>query len=328
MKQKFTLSKSNKIYFGVVAVISLVLFLVFASKASYQVGGEQIGELTGRLIGFLIFPSLFSWIVWRLSGRKENGGSLTFNIFLTLIVLGQVGQFGNKLQQSQQLQEIQEQKEEFKKKVSNTDDPGEWDAAYEEYVDSIQDGFSKLSAASTGQEKQFFRIMHDYVSEFQSTEQNWIESYDAVMSPRILDFSVLNDDEEFNYQINILIRYVEETKVYNEAMVNKMPILKKRLSVLGEKNEYAVGAIKGASNIHNLQMPIFEPLIQAHIEYGSNMIQVLELLQKNKNEWSYENDEMLIYSDDVLTKFNELFEVLGTNEESINELSTKLIETI
>ena len=124
------------------------------------------------------------------------------------------------------------------------------------------------------------------------------------------------------------MNYVEITKVYNEFIINMIPNLKKRLSVLGERNEYAVGAIKGVSNKNNLQMPIIKPLMQAHIEYGNNMIQVLELLQKNKNEWSYENDEMLIYSDDVLTKFNELFEVLGTNEESINELSTKLIETI
>ncbi len=40
----------------------------------------------------LLLPSLFAWIIWRLSGKNERRKSLTFNIVLTLALLGQVGQ--------------------------------------------------------------------------------------------------------------------------------------------------------------------------------------------------------------------------------------------
>lgn len=195
MKQEFTLSKSNKIYFGVITVLSFVLFVVFSGKTSYQ-----IGEFTGRLIFLLLLPSLFAWIVWRLSGRKEKGGSLTFNIVLTLILLGQIGQFGNKLQQSQKIRELHEQKKEFKKEISNADDPAEIDTAYNKFSDSVKDGLNRLSETSTGLEKQFYRIMSDFISESQATVQNWSNSYNSVLSPRILDYSLLNSDEEFDHQ--------------------------------------------------------------------------------------------------------------------------------
>lgn len=105
-----------------------------------------------------------------------------------------------------------------------------------------------------------------------------------------------------------------------------VPNLKKRLSVLGEGNEQAKGAIKGATKKYLSQKPILEPLMQAHIEYGKNMIRILELLQKNKDEWAYEDDKLLIYSENVLNEYNKLIEALGNNEAIINTLSRKVLE--
>ena len=65
--------------------------------------------------------------------------------------------------------------------------------------------------------------------------------------------------------------------------------------------------------------------MQAHIEYSDNLTHILDLLQKNRDVWSYENDEFLISNDSVLLKFNELFDAAAKNEDTINTLGVKLL---
>lgn len=321
MKQKYSLSKSNKIYLGVIAVFSFVRFIATSNFTSYQ-----LGEFTGSLIAFLLFPSLFAWIVWGLSGRKGKAGSVTFNIVLTLLLLGQIGQFVNKSQQNLITRELVKQEEQYKKEISSTDDPAKIDAATNKYFNSVQGELNKLAETSTGPQKQFYKIMSAYTSESQSIIQDFNDSVNAVLSPRILDYSLLNSDEEFDYQRNILRLYVEKTEIYIGLFANSVPDIKNRLSVLGEGNEYAKGAIDGVTGEYLAQKPFFEPLMHAHGEYGNNMIQILDLLQNNKDDWDYENDELLVYSQAVMDEYNELLEELGNNEAAINTLSDKMVD--
>lgn len=323
MKNDFALSESNKVYFGCVAAISFVLFLVTSDKTSYQ-----IGEFVGRLIGFLFMPLIFAWIVWRLSGKREKSGSVTFNIMLTLILIGQIAQFGNKLQQSQQLEDLQKKKQEFKDEFSSTENAVESGDAYNKYTDSVKEGLNKLSETSTGSEKRVYRILSDFTSETQAIYQSWNQSLDAVLSQRILDYSLLVSDEEFEYQKKTLNHYVAQSESYRDYFATMIPRLEKRLKALGEGNKFAAGALKGATKKHFAQKPIMEPLMAAYIDYGNNMIQILDLLQKSKGEWVYESDELSIYSDEVLNDFNELIEKLGGNEAAINTLSESLIEVM
>lgn len=323
MKKQFALSKTNKTYYGIIAVISIVLFLAFSSKTP-----EKTGELIGRLVAFMSFPFLVAWIVWRLFGRQEDGGSVTFNVCLTLLLLGQVGQFGNRLQQSQKLEFIQEQKIELKERISNADDPAEIDSAYNEYAESVKEALSELSESGAGKEQQFFVIMNDFVSDMQSTTNKWRESYISILSPRFFDISRLNSDEEFDFQIRIAKHYVTESRNCANTYENMLSNLKERLSVLGDRNEIAVNAIRGASKKYNLERPIYEPLMAAHLGYGNDFIQILELLQQNRESWTFENNEISIYDDSVLKRYNELIGKLTKRGEVIIRLSSQLLEIL
>ena len=322
----YTLSKSNKIYFLIVAVLSIGAFIAMSDPTPYGIGG-----LIGRLIGLFLIPALIALIVWLLSGRKEKGGSWTINIVLTLVILGQVGQFGNNIQPSQQsqvLSEFGEAQVEFKRDISNIEDPEEFDDVYKKHVASMKHSLSDLSEMSEGTEKQFYMIMNEYVGEAQLVVQKWQDSFDAAQSPRILDYSLLNSDEEFDYQKNVLNYYTENTKAYGIYYANTVPDLKGRLSVLEEENPFVKGAVEAATEKYLSQKSVFEPLMQAHIEYGNGMIQMLDLLQKNKDMWSYENDELLFSDDRLLSQYNELVEVSGSKVETINTLSSKLVDSM
>jgi len=80
MKPKYRLTKSNKIYLGVLLGITIPLFILRGNTSP-----ESVADITA----LLLFPCLFGWVVWRLSGKPENGGSITFNVVLTILVMGQ-----------------------------------------------------------------------------------------------------------------------------------------------------------------------------------------------------------------------------------------------
>ena len=92
MKSKFKLSKSNKIYFLVIAAI-LSAAVVFVIVMSEIPPSYIAGIWTGILLRWLLIPLFFAWIVWLLSGKKEKAASWTFNIVLTLMLLAQIGIF-------------------------------------------------------------------------------------------------------------------------------------------------------------------------------------------------------------------------------------------
>ncbi len=321
MAHPFKLSTFNKAYIGFVALVAFALFIAFSEKTPFQVG-----QLTGELLSCLLFPLLLAWIVWGVTGRREKGGRLTFTLVLTLILFGRLAQFEKRGRVNQEFESLQTQKEELKKELLATDDPEEIDAAFNGYVQSGKDAFDRLSKTSSGDEKKFYIIMRDIVTEAQTTTQNWNDAFRAVQSPDILDLSILVSGDEFARQSMIVRSYIEQSTAYSESVATYIPRLKKRLSVLGDGNEIATEAIKGATEKLLLQKPILEPLMRTHIAYGNNMLQILELLQKNQDDWDYDNAELSIYSDDVSSDFDELADALGANEEAINSLSEKLID--
>jgi hypothetical protein len=321
--QTFKLSFVNKLYLAAVIVVYIAVFIATGQKTAYH-----YGELTGRILSTLLLPLLFAWIFWRVSGKRRLVGNATFAIVLSLTVLGQFAQFAQQARESQVIQSLKQKQEDFKQAIADKDDAAALSQAYEEYADSVASEFTRLSESSTGAERQLYTIMCEFMRDSRALAQRWQDSFDAVAAPRILDYSLLNSDDEFDYQRNVIRRYIEETTSYREYAVNMVADLEKRLSVLGEGNQQAKDVLAGASDKQASQWPIFDPLMRAHLEYGNNMIEILDLLQAHSHAWSYKNDELAIDSDDLLTKFSMVIEAMTANEEAINTLSSKLTDEL
>ncbi|MHC4165609.1 MAG: hypothetical protein ACYSWQ_01485 [Planctomycetota bacterium] len=323
MKHEYRLSTSNKIYLGVVMSLSILLFILQRDKSSYETG-----RFFGGVVALIIFPMLFAWIAWRLSGRKIPGGSTTFNVILTLMLLARISQYTSDIGRSSSVPDLQKHTERFKNNIVHAENQEEADAAVAELADSVKSELDSLYESSTGSEKRFYRIMKEIVQETQTMGQDWSASYDATLSPRMLDYSLLNSDEEFEYRIGVYERYIEKTRVYQDHMENMVSNMKNRLSVLGPNNEFARGAIEGAGKQRDLQMPFFEPLNKAHISRGETMILILALLREHRSDWSLENDELAIHNEAVSDRYDELVETLIDRETTINEMTLKLLEVL
>jgi hypothetical protein len=320
-EQGFSLSKSNGIYIGLVAVLCVVGFIAVPGKSAYEAG-----TVMGTIIGFCLFPLLFAWIFWRCTGRKAKAGHLAFNIILTLCLLGQVGRFIRKPREDQTLAEIQRKREAFREQLADTDDPSKLDSAFDDYVGSIKGDFDDLARNSSGPKRQAVKILRQDLTESVAAAEEWGESCTACQSAMVLDDTLLADDGEFDRRRSAVELYIKKTKDYSEYLANRVPALTKRMAALGKDNQFARGAIKGATDQYLRQKPLLDSLMQAHIDSGMTAIQLLDFLQENKDKWVYENDQVLFSSDSALAKFNELHSALLKSDEMIKTLSLKLVK--
>ena len=325
-KDGFQLSRSNKIYFGVIAA-SLGLVGVMANPRDPF---RALGAVTWELGVFFLASWVVGWMVWGFSGGSRKSGRIAFNIVLTLALLIQISQIPSVLsarkKQNQVLSEMERTRAKFQKKAAKAADLSELGAAGDKYVDSITDNLKRLSETSTGPMKPVARILSQLANETVVIAQAWGDSFKAVQSPEFFDWSLLTSDEEFDRRRNLLRLHGENTRAYKEFFDNVVPTLRKRLSVLREDSPYAERVLAGARDAYLRQKPILHPLMQAHIEYSDNLTHILDFLQKNRDVWSYENDEFLISNDSVLLKFNQLFDAAAKNEETINALGLKLLK--
>jgi len=133
MEGKFRFAKSNRIYAGTVVLLGLVWFVMFSEKSAYQTG-----QFFGWLLFALLLPLALAWIVWRISGRKKNGGTVTFNVVLTLWLLGQAASLGSNLIQAREVVRMLQDQDAVKRKMAESDDPDEVAVAYDDLVNSSE----------------------------------------------------------------------------------------------------------------------------------------------------------------------------------------------
>ncbi len=201
--KRFSLSKSNRIYLAIVAGIFFFMLIPLSIKSP-----NHVGELIGRLFSLLLFPAIVAWIVWRISGKDESAGSITFNIVLTLLIVSLTSQVWTNIRETQKLNDLQVQHTEGKKELLNADDPEKFDKAYNKYSNSLIDSMDSLAKTSTKSEKQFYKIMSRFLKEAQASNRAWRKSYDAVIKPTSFNLSLLKSDKEFQRQKNILKHFL------------------------------------------------------------------------------------------------------------------------
>lgn len=322
-QNQYKLAKSNKIYYGFIAISSISLYIYIGIFTSYN-----IGKLIGLLLSYLLIPMLVAWIVWIFSKNKVNAGSITFNITLTLVVLGQFSQFAKKVNFNKTLSEMSSQNLEYYKSLANDQDSDELNKSYDDYVNSMKNGFGELSKSSTGDEKEFYKIMAEYVEETNLIVKVWQDSFDKIDSPAILNLSLLKSDYEIIRQKKLITFYLESTKKYQLFFTNMVSNMTLKLNKFGVNSPIAEGGISGISEQFEKNEPIFTPLMVAHINYGTNMIEYLEVLQLNQDKWKFENDELIINDEIIDNKINEIFEQIEMHGTSINNLAEKLVQVI
>ncbi len=317
--KSFSLSTFNKIYIGAVFASMMALFVGVSDKTP-----NQMAELSFRLFALFVIPYLFAFAIWFLSGKKQSGGSWVFNIVMTLVLLGQLMHFVSQALHTDAI----ESQEAYKKDLVKVEPSKEPEAVFEEKsVASLQAKENSSPKASTEANKPMYKTLGEFENRSQTAVKTWNTSFDAIQAPRILDFARLSNDDEYDYQRNLLKAYLAESENYSLFFDNAVPNLEQSLSSV-EGDPAAKAALNEAIAQHRSKKPVFETLINAHVEYGNSMIEVLDLLQQNKADWIYEDEELIIENDDLLDRYDSLLELVEDNEQAIEILAEQLAEAV
>lgn len=323
MKPSYKLTKSNKIYLLVIAVGAVVYSFIVPPNSLYAAG-----QTFGKLLSFVIFPAIFGWVVWLISGKKQNGGGMVFNLVLTLMVLAQIPKANLSSNDRQQITGLKEDQERLRKTLLNSEDLDEIDQAQDEYLDSMQSRIHKIANDKSGSERKLWQMIGTFVDERVEIEKEWNTAFQEVQSDDVFNFALLDSNESYQHQKKVIENYIGKTEFYLNFFKDLMPTLEKRINDLSVSSKQAEAFIEGAKRSHNRQKPIFIPLMEAHIKYGGNMLSTLDLLNTHPDQWSYEDDDIWIDDDDLLNQYNENINDLTQLEETINKYSDLLVESM
>ena len=323
MKSPFKLSKTNIIYALIVAVI-----IIFLNIINYGFdGGYTFGIILGSVIGIAIFPTLIAFLFWFILGKKEKGGTTSFNVILTLMLIGSINQFGQIAKDRKKpIDNIQKAISEYKE--STQTNPDSTDSNYSKLSTNIKSSIDDLIKTSVGEERNVWLILKDFFKKSDSTNVKWNNAYNTFAEPRILDFNRLNNSNEFKFQKQTVQEYINQSKHFKFFVENRFDYLKEQTKRIDKSNKSYIGFIKGLTKKDSIQKPIFIPYINAHIEYGEGIKKVIDLLEIEQGKWNYENEtETLIFKKtDIQATYEVIFNNAISNEEIVNELSEKLVE--
>lgn len=324
MKYPFKLSKTNFIYAVIVAVI-----IVFINFRIYDFDVYTFGMSLGIIIGTMLMPTLIALLFWFILGRKQNGGTTTFNIVLTLMLFGSINELTQIAKVKQKpIEELQKAVSEYKESaIANPDDTG---SSYSELSSTVKNSIEDLIKSSTGEERKVWLALKRFFKKSDSKNKEWNNAYNAFSDPRILDFNRLNNSKEFEFQKQTIQEYINQSNDFKSFIENRLDHLKEQTKNINKENKAYKGFLKGFTKKDSIQKPIFFPYINAHIEYGKKIKQIVELLEKEQGKWSYDNEtETLLFKNSKSQfTYEELLNEALSNEEIVNELFDKLVDTI
>ncbi|MBJ6367506.1 hypothetical protein [Snuella sedimenti] len=322
MKHPFKLSKSNIVFSIIVSLI-----IIFLNIRIYGFDAYTFGLSFGSIIGAIIFPALIALLVWFIKGKKEYGGTTTFNIVLALMLLGSISEFGQVINERKKPMEDM-QKAVSKYKERTLANPDSTDANYSELSNGIKNSIDGLLKTSVGEERKVYLALKEYFKKSDSVNVQWNSAYNAFAEPRILDFSLLNEMEEFKFQKNVIQKYIDESEYFKSFIINRVEFLKHKTKNIDKDNKAYKGFLKGMTNKDSIQKPIFIKYINGHIDYGKGMKSILELLEKENGKWQYENEVITFQDLETQNAYEKIFNHAILNEEIVNELSDKLVELL
>lgn len=317
----FRLSKVNWIFALTAIGISAVIFL-----RRDGINGFSLGYLLGSIVTLAILPLFFAFVVWLITGKKPYAGTYTFNIVLAFLCFGMMQELGRiSKEKSDGVDAITKSISEYKNKLNNEEGGIE---AYQEHMGNVGDGISKMIRNSTGNEQLVYKNLQKFMSINNAVMIDWQKAVDSVGLDRILDFSLLNNQTEFEYQIGVLEHYKNQSEIYKNHFENRVSLLEELNKNIPKGNLTLKGVMTGINKKDSIQQPIFKPFIKSHIDYSNDLLEVVKFLQDNQGKWEIENDELTFSTIELEETFWTIVDKITEDENRINELNSKMIEVM
>lgn len=319
VKPKFALSKSNKIFY----LISAILFTLamvgtfFIRELPPLVISQKIGEICGSWAGFLLIPSLFSWIAWRLSQRNTYASSWTFNILLTLLLANNISNIAIEEFRFAMLNKMQAGIE-----IDETKQPGV------EQMDDVVDQYNKTldqaAFAATSEEKRLIEVMKNYTVKTQEIATQWSLSIQDLHYSDFIDLRVMKNEMDVFNKLKQVDDCIEKTNTYIEHTNNSVQKIRDELVAKELSKKIIEDTLKGIEENFNNAKPLTINMLKENLAYAKNLKEMLNFMLSNKNKWSIDSGELTFDEETVSNEFDELENKIISNLDNIENFVSQL----
>ncbi|MQP52421.1 MULTISPECIES: hypothetical protein [unclassified Flavobacterium] len=317
----YRITKTNWIVYAVACFIAVLMSLKEITRIP-----EFIGHAIGLCFAFLLFASFFGILFWFILGRKQNGGSTTFTVLIIITLLGQINNFAkNSNENTIDTNELKIAINKYKEDLKNDSIPG--NVAFQNFTDVLEKNVDQFIEQSSGDQKELFIGLKEFITEAKEEGNNWTTAQSKIASESFFDFSILNEQDEVDRQIQIARDFAEASERYKLFIQSRLKKLNQIIKNKDIDDEFSKIIIDVIEQKVKKQNPIFVPYIDNNITYGNKMVIVLEMIKKNK--WSKTPEGYIEFKDALIdTQFNDIMIELTEIEEKVNDLHGKLIDVI
>ncbi|WP_130735461.1 hypothetical protein [Flavobacterium sp. J27] len=324
-KYPYKITVGNWILYLIASLITVVMYAI-----SNSFSAEMVGFVIGIFFAYFIFASAFGLLFWYLLGRKEKGGSTTFNVLIIIILIGQINQIrvqNSNKRSNLDTTEIKEALHEYKNNVKN--DSINSDEALHSFATTFEKNIDKFIENTEGEERALFVGLKEFLQESLTEANLWNAAFYKIDNEAFFNFDSIQKSNKIENRLQIAEEYVKASERYKD-------FFKKRLSKLNaiikdkdidRNNSKAKGIIDGVKKKVKKQSILFIPYIDSHIEYGNEMKGIFQLIKENK--WKPNDVNFVIFSNPKIqiefdAKINKMVEI----EEKVNLLHEKLVDAI
>ncbi|MCA9394304.1 MAG: hypothetical protein KC900_08880 [Candidatus Omnitrophica bacterium] len=323
-QSQFRLSRSNwilTVLYVLVAVGPYVLLLILRSDAT------EIQMEASVAATFILVITCAAYLVWRFTGRRQGVTTTVFNILIICSIYGQMGSYAEKKKTYEKGEEIRAiQNRLTTTPPQNPAELQEYTEAYDKMRDLSKDYVADVARQSTGSAKDVYTIVNQYMNELGDVAGEWGRMHDSAFDVRILDYSLLNNPAEFEYQRQVIGEYLKKNEEFRNLFLNQTTILRERLGPLADKQKNAVNILSEMESNLQGRGDIVKVLFDNEQKWGETVLSILDILEKKPwvaaEDGPHFNDEVAAQEFERLTERHD--ELLNRSQ----TLTAEFLETL
>ena len=272
----------------------------------------QVGQAFGYGAALCVFAGVFSLFVWLVSRRNSLATNVTF---AGVVLLGTFVTVANTLVSSQDNRDLEEYADALRDSI---------DGGTEETRRVSDEMLGDMIDSSSGDQQQSYIATQKYMNMLLDARTEWETAYDAFMDDRVLDYSLLTEDEEFDYQKTVIKTFAETSKSYAELYESSIDHMREALEETTMNSEQVEEFMVGFADSSRKTNAVTARFLHAHEGAANEYHKLIELLETEA--WALDEDtgELLFETDEAIASFETIIDAAMDWEENIETLNAEV----
>jgi len=302
----FKLPPSAWIAWGVCAAIWIALFFVRNSAAD----AYHVGELLGGVVALLILPTLVAWVVWRLSGRSQSNGTVTFFVVFALAVSGQVVQFNQRAQANAALARIKVEQQEWQaeqKAALAQGRPVDTSKAVKLAAQTSAQ-LGAMAENSSGRDRAMAEGGKAYMDQMMAAKQRYDAAVKAIDTGTFWNLQKFEPGAPAEARRKAVKAFAQANKALAGFQDENGTELRRVLQEHGATAADIQGAVDGYRSGAGARLPMIGKIRTTDAQLAQVMLEFLDFEETSRGQWKLDETDgkILFQQQAALDRYNEL----------------------